>query len=405
MVRRATNVSRPRIMAVAGLLSIVAACPCSGREISGRQLFSGETVVPKGETWKVLPGAEIRFRGGKWTVRGNLHVEGTEARPVRIAGDEAFDGIDVRGEAGARVRYAVLSGGRRGIQVTNASAELRDVRFKNNGIGLDVGQYAKVRVERCVFEGNTRVGVLVKRGGAAEIAESRFSGAAKAGVYAYGADNVSLRDCRFERNGTGIQAGMAGARVRVVKSIFRGNGVGILAEKTASPEVSDSEVAANGTGFLFTRRAEGTVTGCRIEGNGTGARVEFSSYPVFRGNVFRGNRDAAVRLRHQSSEWEGEATEGDREGASGQGAPFGPGGGLRRDFRPWEGAGGAASKGGPPGKRGGLTGTVDFRGNDWGELQPQVDRGGIVTGIHDARVEPSFEYNGRMYRMDTVLLK
>jgi hypothetical protein len=52
-----------------------------------------------------------------------------------------------------------------------------------------------------------------------------------------------------------------------------------------------------------------------------------------------------------------------------------------------------------------LTGTVDFRGNDWGELQPQVDRGGNVTGIHDGRDEPFFENKGKSYRMDTVLLK
>lgn len=404
-MREANIAPLPLALAVAVLLSMAAAFPGHGKEIAGNRTYSGDLVVPRGETWKVLPGAEIRFRGGRWIVRGTLIVEGTEANPVRIVGDDAFDGLDVRGEADARFRHAVLSGGRRGAQLTGAAAGFREVRFEGNGVGLDVGQYARVRVDRCVFEGNARVGVLVKRGGAAEIAGSRFSGAGKAGVYAYGADNVSLRDCRFERNGTGLLAGMSGARVRVAKSVFHANGVGILAEKTAAPEVSGSEVTGNGTGFLFTRRAEGTVSGCRIEGNGTGARVEFSSYPVFRGNVFRGNRDAAVHLRHQSSEWEGEATEGDRDGASGPGAPFGPGGGSRGDFRPRDGAGGTASKGGPPGKRGGLTGTVDFRGNDWGESQPQVDAGGSVTGIRDGRVEPYFEYRGRRYRMDTVLLK
>lgn len=395
---------RATFAAAIGLACILAGT-ASAREISGRRTFSGEVIVPKGETWKVLPGAQVRFRGGRLLVRGVLVVEGTAAQPARITGDEAFEGVDLRGEDGSRFAHAVLSGGRRGVLVTNASAEFRDVLFERNDVGIDAGQYARVRVSGGAFEGNGRVGVLVKRGGSAEIAGARFSGAGKAGVYVYGADNVSIRDCRFEKNTVGLQAGMAGARVEVGNSVFRGNGTGVLAEKTANPAVAGSEVSGNGTGLVFRRRAEGTVTGCRIVENGTGVLVEYSSYPVFRGNAFRGNREAEVRLRHQSSEWEGEATEADREEGGARGAPFGGGGEPRGDFRPREGAGTGSPTVGPPGKKAGLTGVVDFRGNDWGELQFQADRGGNVTGIHDGRDEPFFEYNGKRYRMDTVLLK
>ena len=390
--------------AAIGLACIVAGT-ASGREISGVRSFSGEVIVPRGETWNILPGAQLRFRGGRLLVRGVLIVEGTSARPARITGDEAFEGVDLRGEGGSRFTHAVLSGGRRGVQVTNASAEFRDVRFDRNGVGIDAGQYARVRVSGGVFDGNGRVGVLVKRGGSAEIAGARFTGAGKAGVYVYGADNVAIRDCRFEKNAVGVQAGMAGARVRVGNSVFRGNGTGVLAEMTAHPDIAGCEVSGNETGFLFRRRAEGTVTGCRIGENGTGVLVEYSSYPTFRGNAFRGNREAEVYLRHQSAEWEGEATEADREAIGMRSTPFAAGGGSRGDFRPREGAGPGSSPGGPPGKKAGRTGIVDFRGNDWGELQPQVDRGGNVTGIHDGRDEPSFEYKGKSYRMDTVLLK
>lgn len=390
---------------LAAFLPVLSASAAPGREISGRHEFSGEVAVPKGETWRVLPGAEVRFRGGKWVVRGRLRIEGTRKEPVRIVGDGAYEGIDIRGEDGTRVENAVLSGGTRGARVTNAGAEFLGVRFERNGIGLDAGQYARVRVEGCAFEGNSRVGLLVKRGGSADVSGSRFSGAGKAGAYVYGADNVLLRECRFERNAAGVHGTMAGARFRVAKSVFRGNGVGILVEKTAEPEVSECEVAGNETGFRFSRRAGGSVTGCRIEGNGTGALVEYSSYPVFRRNAFRGNREGAVRLRHQSSEWEEEATEEDREGFAGRGAPFGGVGEGRGDFRPPGRTGGGTSAAGPPGRKAGLGGTVDFRGNDWGELQPQVDRGENVSGIHDARDEPHFDYKGKRYRMDSVLLK
>ena len=396
---------RATFAAAAIWLAFLAAGTASGREISGRQDFTGEVVVPKGETWKVLPGALVRFRGGRWLVRGTLVVEGTALRPATIEGDDAFEGVDLRGEAGSRFAGAVLSGGRRGVLLTNASAEFLGVLFRRNAVGIDVGQYARVHIADCTFEGNSRVGLLVKRGGSAEVSATRFSGAGKAGVYVYGADNVAIRDCRFEKNAVGLQAGMAGARAQVSRSVFRGNGTGILAEKTARPAIEGCEVTGNGTGMSFHRRAEGTVKGCRIEENGTGVLVEYSSYPVFRGNAFRGNREAAVRLRHQSAEWEGEATEADREDAGARGAPFGGGDAARGDFRPGSGGGAGASPGGPPGKKAMLTETVDFRENDWGELQPQVDRGGNVTGIHDGRDEPFFDDKGRKYRMDTVLLK
>jgi len=390
--------------AAIGLACIVAGT-ASGREISGRQAFTGEVVVPKGETWKVLPGAQVRFRGGRLLVRGTLVVEGTARKPATLEGDDAFEGVDLRGEAGSRFARAVVTGGRRGVLLTNASAEFRDVLFQRNAVGIDVGQYSRVRIAGCTFQGNSRVGLLVKRGGGAEVSDTRFSGAGKAGIYAYGADNVAIRDCRFEKNAVGLQAGMAGARVQVGNSVFQGNGIGVLAEKTARPAVEGCEVTGNETGLSFLRRAEGTVKGCRIEENGTGVLVEYSSYPVFRGNAFRGNREAAVRLRHQSAEWEGEATEADREDAGARGAPFGGGDAARGDFRPGNAGGASASPSGPPGKKAGLTGTVDFRENDWGELQSQVDLGGNVTGIHDGRDEPFFEYKGKRYRMDTVLLK
>ncbi|MDD5760879.1 MAG: right-handed parallel beta-helix repeat-containing protein [bacterium] len=387
------------------LLVFIAAETAFGREISGRQSFTGGVIVPKGETWKVLPGAVVRFRGGRLLVRGTLVVEGTALQPATIEGDDAFEGVDLRGEYGSRFARAVVSGGRRGVLLTNASAEFREVTFKRNAVGIDVGQYARVRIAGCTFEGNSRAGLLVKRGGSAELSATRFSGAGKAGIYDYGAGNVEIRDCRFEKNTVGLQAGMAGARAQVSRSVFRGNGTGILAEKTARPFIEGCEVTGNEIGMSFRRRAEGTVKGCRVHENGTGVLVEYSSYPVFRGNTFRGNREAAVRLRHQSAEWEGEATEADREDAGARDAPFGGGDAARGDFRTVDDGRTSVSPAGPPGKRAGLTGTVDFRGNEWGELQPQVDRGGNVAGIHDGRDEPFFEYKGKRYRMDTVLLK
>jgi hypothetical protein len=392
------------VAAVLVAVSFVGASPVLGKEISGSRSYAGEVVVPQGETWKVLPGAVLRFRGGKWVVRGKLLVEGTASRPVRVVGDDAFEGIDLRGEKGSAFSEAILSGGTRGVQLTNAEAAFRNVRWERNGVGLEVGQYAKAAVDNCAFESPSRVGILVKRGGAAAIAGCRFTGAGKAGISVYGAKDVTVRECRFESNAVGLQAAMSGASASVTGCVFRGNETGILAERMARPKVDGCDFSGNRVGLLFSRRSEGSVSGSRIAENGDGVVVELSSYPVFRGNRFRANRESAVRLRHQSSQWEEEWGDAGRDFP--EGAPFGAGPGGRTDFRPeGEGTASLPPGGAPPGKKGNLTGTVDFRGNDWGELAAEVEKGGAVAAIHDGRAEPEFEYKGKRYRMDRVLLK
>lgn len=339
-------------------------------------------------------------------MRGKLLIEGTTSRPVRVSGDETYEGIDLRGEKGSAFSDVILAGGSRGALLTNAEAVFRNVRWEKNAIGLEVGQYAKAAVDNCVFESPSRVGILVKRGGAASIGGCRFTGARKAGISVYGAKDVTVGACRFESNAVGLQAAMSGTVVSVGECVFRGNDTGVLAERMAQPKVADCDFSGNRVGLLFSRRAEGTVSGSRIAENDDGVVVELSSYPVFHGNRFRANRAAAVRLRHQSSQWEEEWGDSGRD--SPEGAPFGVAPEGRREFRSgFEGA--PPSQGGvpgaPPRKKGNLAGIVDFRGNDWGELGAEVEKGEGTAGIHDGRREPEFEYRGKRYRMDRVLLK
>jgi len=330
-------------------------------------------------------------------VRGTLLFEGSPDRPVRVAAGDDFEGIDIRGGGGALLSHAVIEGGRIGVTVTGAGARFREVRWERNGMGLVVNPYASVRIEGGAFVSPLRAGILVKRGGSARIVRTAFSGAGKAGLYVFGADNVVVRESRFERNEAGIIASMTDARPVVEDCGFRENGTGIAAEKTAAPEVRGSRIEKNRVGLLFSRRAGGRVTGSRIDGNGDGVVVEFSSYPVFRGNRFAGNSGMAVRLRNQSSEWEEERGETDREKPD-RHSPFGSPPAGRAGFRP----GGAV---GAPGKMEGLDGTVDFRGNDWGNDAEAASRGENLAFIHDGMDEPTFPYKGKSYRMDRVRLR
>jgi len=384
-------------MAALLLPGLLAALPASGREISRDERYHGDVVVPKGETWKVLPGVTIRFRQGILIVRGTLLVEGTAGRPVRIVGGDDFEGLDIRGEGGATISHAVIEGGRIGANVTGAAARFREVRWVKNGMGLVVNPYAAVTVEGCAFESPLRVGILVKRGGSARITASRFEGAGKTGIYVFGADNVVVRDCRFEENRAGIIVSMAGARPVIEGCEFRKNGTGLEAGKMADPEVRASRFEENRVGLLFSRRAAGKVTDSRVRGNVDGVVVEFSSYPVFRRNRFGDNSGMSVRLRNQSSEWEAERGGTDRE-IPDRYSPFGTPPPGRTGFRP-EGAGGG------PGTLEGLDGTVDFRENDWGDAAEGSSRGGNLPSIHDGMDEETFLYKGKQYRMDRVRLR
>lgn len=389
-----------RPFAAAALLLLLAA-GAEGREIAGTRTVRGELVVEEGETLTLLAGSRLRFVGGRLLVRGVLSVRGTAARPVRISGDGGYEGIEVRGKDGSRIEGALLSGGRRGLSVTNARVELSGSTFEKCGVGLEVGQYARVEARDCRFGRGSKVGVVVKRGGAASFASCRFSGASRAGLYVYGAREVSASACRFEKNDTGLLVSLVEGGAAVTRCTFAGNGTGLRAEKMAAPAVSGGDFTGNGTGLLFTHRARGTVTGALVEDNGEGVRVEYSSYPVFRKNRFRRNRGVAVRLVHQSSQWEEAATAADREGGEGfSGAPFGGDGGGRGDFRP--GSAGAA-RGVPEKDGGGKDGTVDFRDNDWGEGGAEHGGPGGGRAVRDAVEEPSFEYRGARYRMDRVL--
>lgn len=393
-MKRAVSIALAGLLLLANAPAAVAAT----KEISGERVHSGEVVIPKGDTWSVAPGASLRFRGGRLVVRGKLVVEGGAAAPVRIAGDDAFEGIDIRGEDGSRISNAVVSGGKKGISVTSARVTLRGVRFERGTIGLEIGQYGRAELRDCVFDSPDRVGVLVKRGGALDAAGSRFQGAGKSGVYVYGASSVSIRDCRFEKNQAGLHLSMFGAAATVADSVFSGNGAGLLAEKMAVPVVTGSEFSGNRVGLHFSRRAEGKIDGCRIEENGDGVLVEYSSYPAFRGNRFRKNRGYAVRLNHQSSQWEGEAGEDDRDMPGGAGG-FPSSGGGRTDFAP---GGEGSTAGRPAAKKGKLDGTVDFRGNDWGEGGAERGGPGGRRAIRDAADEPFFDFKGKRYRMDRV---
>ncbi len=389
-------------LAAAALLLAAAFTPVAfagSKEIAGDRNYSGETVLPAGETWTVAPGATLRFRGGRLVVRGKLVVEGSAERPVRISGDADFEGIDVRGGDGSRIANAVVSGGRRGVTVTSARISFHGVRFEKGTIGLEIGQYGRAEVRDCTFESPGRAGILVKRGGALDIASSRFTGAGKSGLYVYGAGGIAVRGCRFEKNETGLQASMYGAAVTVTDSVFAGNGTGILVEKMAVPVISNCELAGNRVALHFSRRAEGTVSNCLIGDNGDGVLVEYSSYPVFRGNRFRKNRDFAARLNHQSSQWEGEAGEDDRDTPGGPGGSAAGGGGGRSDFRPG-GEGGAAGR--PVAKKGKLDGIVDFRNNDWGEGGVEKGGPGGKRAIRDAADEPFFDFKGKRYKMDRI---
>ena len=116
-------------------------------------------------------------------------------------------------------------------------------------------------------------------------------------------------------------------------------------------------------------------------------KLAFSSYPRITGNDFAGN-PLALRLEFQSSTWEREQGAAARAGEVAAIGAFGSGQGgktvTEAERRPTE-----------------LDGTIDARGNWWGDEGTaeliRIGAQGNPSFIHDGQDQPTFVEKGKSY--------
>lgn len=355
---------------------------------SGKLNFREQVVVPAGVTLEIAPDTQVNFTAGGLEVAGRLVAE-----KVNLFGKQ-WDGVTLKGcDATTRLSALEISGARTALLVQGGSPLLDRIAVHDNEVGMELRGKSAATVSDCVFTGNRKVGLFVKDDSVAKVTGCRFVSNGKYGAYIYRARPAAFSGNRFNGNPVGLMIAYFGSDPKVEGNRFEDNETAIEVDRAAQPELRGNLLRGNRTGLFLQRRADPQVIGNRFADNQVAIKLAFSSYPHITGNDFTGN-PLALQLEFQSSTWEREQGAAARAGEVATVGAFGSGQGAKTVTE--------AER-----KPGTLDGTIDARGNWWGEAgNLELARGGEQgnpTFIHDGRDQPTFLEKGKNYPLDTVV--
>jgi parallel beta-helix repeat protein len=376
------------------LFLLVVAGPVQALTLTRDTLWSGElrftesVSVPAGVTLEIAPGTQVRFTAGGLEVAGRL-----VASQVRFDGSD-WDGVTLKGcDDRTRLSEVAVRGAKTGILVQGGAPVIDKATLSANEVGMELRGKSAATVRDSVFRGNRKVGLFVKDDSVASVSGCRFEDQGKFGAYIYRASPARFAKNRFDRNPVGLMVAYFGSNPLIAENEFADNETAIEVDRAAQPQLRDNRLHGNRIALVLQRRADPLVTGNRFTDNQVAIKLTFSSYPRITGNDFAGNR-LALQLEFQSSTWEREQGAAARAAEVAAVGAFGSGQGAKTvtesERRP------AA-----------LDGTVDARGNWWGdtgnlELARVGDRGN-PSFIHDGRDQATFVEKGKAYPLDLVV--
>jgi hypothetical protein len=355
---------------------------------SGELRFNELVVVPAGVTLEIAAGTRINFTTGGLEVAGRLIAD-----QARFSGKQ-WDGLTLKGcDAQTRLRAVDISGARTALLVQGGSPLLDRITAHDNEVGMELRGKSAATVSDGVFTGNRKVGLFIKDDSVARVTGCRFEANGKYGAYIYRARPVAFSGNRFNGNPVGLMIAYFGSDPKVEGNRFENNETAIEVDRAAQPELRGNLLRGNRTALSLQRRADPQVVGNRFSDNQVAIKLAFSSYPHITGNDFTGN-PLALKLEFQSSAWEREQGAAARAGEVAAVGAFGSGQGAKTVTE--------AER-----KPATLDGTIDARGNWWGEAgNLELARGGEPgnpTFIHDGRDQPTFLEKGKNYPLDTVV--
>lgn len=353
---------------------------------SGEQRLTETVRVAAGVTLEIAPGTRVHFAGGGLEVAGRLVAE-----QAHFDG-QGWEGLTLKGcDATTRLTQVSVRGARTGILVQGGAPQLAQLTLADNEVGVELRGKAAATLRDSLFRGNRKVGLFVKDDSTASVSGCRFEKQGKFGAYIYRATPQRFIGNHFAANPVGLMIAYFGSDPLVEGNDFADNEVGIEVDRAARPELRGNRLTGNRVGIFLQRRADPLVTGNRFAANQVAVKLAYSSYPRITGNDFTGN-GLALRLEFQSATWERE------QGAAARAsevATLGAFGG--------QGAKPISEKERQPVL---LDGTIDARGNWWGEtgnleLARQGERGN-PSFIHDGADQPTFVEQGQSYPLDRV---
>ncbi|WP_305043564.1 right-handed parallel beta-helix repeat-containing protein [Geoalkalibacter sp.] len=333
-------------------LLLVAAAPASAvqqvaGELRGVHRWSGEVeltgpvVVGEGAALEIAAGTRVLAAATESLLRvqGTLQVLGTAQAPVVFATPPGWRGLVFeRPLAPQLIRHGRFSGAATAIDaqaaqlslegvtfhqcdlavkaVREARLEIRDGRFEDNRVGVDVELKSEVVIQNGQFIANREAGLLAAGGCRLTISDSRFENNGK-GLGLLQKVSGTLRANRFAANDSALAVTRLGEGLVVSDNLFEGNRVALSSATFSRPLVTDNRFVGNETAIISdqfakgeflhnlfqdnhtalknTRRADPLVARNVFERNQIAVFCDFASYPRVQNNNFFGNL-LAVKL-------------------------------------------------------------------------------------------------------------
>lgn len=320
--------------------------------VEGAVRWSGEirltepVVIPRGAELTLEPGTLLVFAAGAGLqVQGSLRAAGTELQPIRFEGDKASETPLVTvGDppAQAFLSHSHLSNAKSGVEVIGGSltlshvrvadcgsgtalrlkgrAELTDVTFHNNDLGLAVENGSTCQARRLTVSGN-RVGIGASNGAELVLAETRFAGN-EVGYSQSNACNTRLEHCRWESNQTAVALQHTRRSPHIAFGTFTDNERAVVARLFSHVFIEATTFAnnrsavdaygfcglflrynafaKNGQAIRLDKKSNARIEANLLERNEVALFADFSTYPQITGNLFTDNQ-WHIRLGVQQS--------------------------------------------------------------------------------------------------------
>ncbi|PZV10426.1 MAG: hypothetical protein DCF22_16840 [Leptolyngbya sp.] len=217
---------------------------------------------------QVRPGMTIQLSPG-------VYNTGTgEVFPLKLP-----QGVTLRGNAEAQGKGTQITGGGKFLSPTWAGQSVTILATDGSQV-----------VGLSLTNPNTRGTAIWVETGAALIADNRFVGSDREGVFASGTATPTIRNNLFEQNGGNGISFTRDSGGTMEGNTVRYNGFGISVSDRASPKLIRNQVSQNKDGMVINGDSRPLLTSNRITGNGRdGIVVTNNASPTLKQNSFSDN--------------------------------------------------------------------------------------------------------------------
>ena len=128
-------------------------------------LVENALVVLPGARLTVQPGTVIWFLNLGMIVKGELQINGTATKPVRMAsmGSGSWKGIFLdKTKNGSHINHCQISNAEYGLRVTEATVNLQNCIFQNNVWGIVIEQ-SKAEIHHTLVRASSKIGIAARQ--------------------------------------------------------------------------------------------------------------------------------------------------------------------------------------------------------------------------------------------------